>query len=98
MAFRVGTSDVSVVDLTVKLAKPAKYDDIVAAIKKHADGPMKGFLSYTSDDVVSSDFISDTHSSVFDIKAGIALNDTFVKLVSWYDNGKILSIFLFDPT
>jgi glyceraldehyde 3-phosphate dehydrogenase len=86
MAFRVGTSDVSVVDLTVKLAKPAKYDDIVAAIKKAADGPMKGFLGYTSDDVVSSDFISDTHSSVFDIKAGIALNDSFVKLVSWYDN------------
>ncbi|KAJ3303688.1 Glyceraldehyde-3-phosphate dehydrogenase 2 [Kappamyces sp. JEL0829] len=86
MAFRVGTSDVSVVDLTVKLAKPAKYDDIVAAIKKAADGPMKGFLSYTSDDVVSSDFISDTNSSVFDIKAGIALNDSFVKLVSWYDN------------
>ena len=89
MAFRVGTSDVSVVDLTVKLAKPAKYDDIVAAIKKAADGPMKGFLGYTSDDVVSSDFISDTHSSVFDIKAGIALNDSFVKLVSWYDNGMI---------
>jgi glyceraldehyde 3-phosphate dehydrogenase len=90
MAFRVGTSDVSVVDLTVKLAKPAKYDDIVAAVKKAADGPMKGFLGYTSDDVVSSDFISDTHSSVFDIKAGIALNDSFVKLVSWYDNGMSL--------
>jgi len=86
MAFRVGTSDVSVVDLTVKLGKPAKYDDIVAAVKKAADGPMKGFLGYTGDDVVSSDFISDTHSSVFDIKAGIALNDSFVKLVSWYDN------------
>jgi glyceraldehyde 3-phosphate dehydrogenase len=86
MAFRVATCDVSVVDLTVKLGKPAKYDDIVAAIKKAADGQMKGILSYTADDVVSSDFISDTHSSVFDIKAGIALTDTFVKLVSWYDN------------
>eukprot|EP00842_Homolaphlyctis_polyrhiza_P001569 jgi/Hompol1/2412/HPOL_005991-RA len=86
MAFRVSTADVSVVDLTVKLAKPAKYDEIVAAIKKHADGPLKGILGYTEEEVVSSDFISDTHSSVFDIKAGIALNDTFVKLVSWYDN------------
>lgn len=86
MAFRVGTADVSVVDLTVKIEKPASYDQIVAAIKAAADGPMKGFLSYTSDAVVSSDFISDTHSSVFDIKAGIALNDSFVKLVSWYDN------------
>ena len=95
MAFRVGTSDVSVVDLTVKLAKPAKYDDIVAAIKAAADGPMKGFLSYTSDDVVSSDFISDTHSSVFDIKAGIALNDSFVKLVSWYDNGMFVHFVVF---
>ncbi|KAI8896412.1 hypothetical protein BC833DRAFT_597631 [Globomyces pollinis-pini] len=86
MAFRVATSDVSVVDLTVKIAKPAKYEQIVAAVKAAADGPMKGFLGYTNDDVVSSDFISDTHSSVFDIKAGIALNDNFVKLVSWYDN------------
>ncbi|KAJ3254481.1 Glyceraldehyde-3-phosphate dehydrogenase 2 [Boothiomyces macroporosus] len=86
MAFRVATADVSVVDLTAKLAKPAKYEEIVAAIKAAADGPMKGVLGYTADDVVSSDFISDTHSSVFDIKAGIQLNDTFVKLVSWYDN------------
>jgi glyceraldehyde 3-phosphate dehydrogenase len=86
MAFRVSTSDVSVVDLTVRINKPAKYDEIVAAIKKAADGPMKGFLGYTNDEVVSSDFISDTHSSVFDIKAGIALNENFVKLVSWYDN------------
>jgi glyceraldehyde 3-phosphate dehydrogenase len=87
MAFRVSTPDVSVVDLTVKLGKPASYDAIVAAIKKHADGPLKGFLGYTEDEVVSSDFIGDKHSSIFDIKAGIALNDTFVKLVSWYDNG-----------
>jgi glyceraldehyde 3-phosphate dehydrogenase len=86
MAFRVATADVSVVDLTVRLAKPATYEDIVAAVKKAADGPLKGVLGYTADDVVSSDFVSDTHSSVFDIKAGIALNDTFVKLVSWYDN------------
>ncbi|KAJ3292001.1 hypothetical protein HK104_005629 [Borealophlyctis nickersoniae] len=86
MAFRVGTPDVSVVDLTVKLAKPAKYADIVAAIKKNAEGPMKGVLGYTEDEVVSSDFIGDNHSSIFDVKAGIALTDTFVKLVSWYDN------------
>jgi glyceraldehyde 3-phosphate dehydrogenase len=86
MAFRVSTPDVSVVDLTVKLAKPASYDQIVAAVKKAADGPLKGFLGYTEDEVVSGDFISDTHSSVFDVRAGIALNDTFVKLVAWYDN------------
>jgi glyceraldehyde 3-phosphate dehydrogenase len=90
MAFRVSTPDVSVVDLTVKLAKAAPYDQIVAAIKKHADGPLKGILGYTQDEVVSSDFIGDNHSSIFDIKAGIALNDTFVKLVSWYDNGIFL--------
>lgn len=83
MAFRVGTPDVSVVDLTVKIAKPAKYDEIVAAIKKNADGPLKGILGYTEDHVVSSDFISDTRSSIFDVNAGIALNETFVKLVSW---------------
>ena len=83
MAFRVGTPDVSVVDLTVKLAKPAKYDQIIAAIKKHAEGPMKGILGCTEDEVVSCDFTSDTRSSIFDAKAGIALNDTFVKLVSW---------------
>ncbi|KAI8924264.1 hypothetical protein BC831DRAFT_466483 [Entophlyctis helioformis] len=86
MAFRVSTPDVSVVDLTVKLAKPAKYAEIVAAVKKASDGPMHGILGYTEDEVVSNDFISDTHSSIFDVKAGIALNDTFVKLVSWYDN------------
>jgi glyceraldehyde 3-phosphate dehydrogenase len=86
MAFRVSTADVSVVDLTVKLAKPATYAQIVEAVKKHADGELKGVLGYTNDEVVSSDFIGDNHSSIFDIKAGIALNDTFVKLVSWYDN------------
>ncbi|KAI8810413.1 hypothetical protein BJ742DRAFT_203408 [Cladochytrium replicatum] len=86
MAFRVSTPDVSVVDLTVKLAKPAKYEEIVAAIKKESEGPLKGILGVTEDEVVSTDFIGDTHSSIFDVKAGIALNDTFVKLVSWYDN------------
>ncbi|KAJ3180375.1 hypothetical protein HDU85_004080 [Gaertneriomyces sp. JEL0708] len=86
MSFRVGTADVSVVDLTVVLEKPASYQTIVDAIKKAADGPLKGILGYTSDEVVSSDFIGDSQSSIFDIKAGIALNDSFVKLVSWYDN------------
>lgn len=86
MAFRVPTIDVSVVDLTCKLAKPASYDDIKAAIKKAAEGEMKGILGYTEDEVVSSDFIGDARTSIFDAKAGIALSDTFVKLVSWYDN------------
>jgi len=86
MAFRVPTLDVSVVDLTVNLEKPASYDDIKAAIKKAAEGPMAGVLGYTEDDVVSADFIKDRRSSIFDAKAGIALSSTFVKLVSWYDN------------
>ncbi|KAF9911613.1 hypothetical protein BX616_010541 [Lobosporangium transversale] len=86
MAFRVPTSDVSVVDLTARLSKPASYNDIKAAIKKAAEGDMKGILAYTEDHVVSTDFVGDTHSSVFDAGAGIALNDTFVKLVAWYDN------------
>ena len=86
MAFRVPTADVSVVDLTCKLAKSASYDEIVAAIKEAADGELKGILAYTNDDVVSSDFIHDSHTSIFNIKAGIALTDNFVKLVSWYDN------------
>lgn len=86
MAFRVPTSDVSVVDLTVRLAKPAKYEDIKAAIKKASENELKGILAYTEDDVVSTDFIGDQHSSIFDAKAGISLNDNFVKLVSWYDN------------
>lgn len=86
MAFRVPTPDVSVVDLTCRLEKPAKYDEIVAAVKAAADGPMKGVLDYTDEEVVSTDFVSHKASSIFDIKAGIALNDNFVKLVSWYDN------------
>jgi len=86
MAFRVPTPDVSVVDLTCRLAKPAKMEEIVAAIKVASAGPMKGVLGWTEDEVVSNDFKSDKLSSIFDVKACIALNDTFVKLVSWYDN------------
>jgi glyceraldehyde 3-phosphate dehydrogenase len=86
MAFRVPTADVSVVDLTVRLAKPAPYATIKQKVKEAAEGPMKGILGYTEDEVVSSDFTSDTHSSVFDALAGISLNDNFVKLISWYDN------------
>jgi glyceraldehyde 3-phosphate dehydrogenase len=86
MSFRVPTADVSVVDLTCRLAKPAKYEDIKAAVKAAADGPLKGIMGYTEDEVVSSDFIGETCTSVFDAKAGIALNDQFVKLVAWYDN------------
>jgi|EP00908_Phaeocystis_cordata_P013542 glyceraldehyde 3-phosphate dehydrogenase len=86
MAFRVPTCDVSVVDLTVTLEKGAAYKDIMAKLKAAADGPMKGVLAYTEDDVVSTDFISDPHSSIIDAKAGIALDDNFVKIVSWYDN------------
>ena len=86
MAFRVPTCDVSVVDLTVTLEKGAKYADICADMKAAAEGPMKGILAYTDEDVVSTDFITDPHSSIFDAKAGIALDDNFVKLVSWYDN------------
>jgi glyceraldehyde 3-phosphate dehydrogenase len=86
MAFRVPTQDVSVVDLTCRLSKPCKYDEIVAAMKHAADNELKGILAVTSDEVVSSDFIGDSHSSIFDVKAGIQLSDTFVKLVSWYDN------------
>merc|ERR1712178_247911 len=86
MAFRVPTPDVSVVDLTARLEKGAKYDDIVAAIKEAAAGPMKGVLDWTDEEVVSTDFTTCKSSSIFDIGAGIALSDTFVKLVSWYDN------------
>merc|ERR1712167_226166 len=86
MAFRVPTPDVSVVDLTCRLAKPAKMDQIVAKIKEAAAGPMRGVLAWTEDEVVSNDFKTDKMSSIVDVKAGIALNDTFVKLVSWYDN------------
>ncbi len=86
MAFRVPTPTVSVVDLTVKLSKGASYEDICAKMKAASEGPMKGILAYTEDAVVSTDFIGDSHSSIFDADAGMALNDTFVKLVSWYDN------------
>ena len=86
MSFRVPTLDVSVVDLTCRLKKPATYDEIVAKIKEACDTYMKGVMSYTEDAVVSSDFIHDPHTSIFDVKAGIALSDTFVKLVAWYDN------------
>jgi len=87
MAFRVPTMDVSVVDLTVKLEKPATYAEICAAMKAASEsGPMKGVLGYTDDLVVSQDFIGDTRTSIFDANAGIALNDNFVKIVSWYDN------------
>jgi len=86
MAFRVPTPDVSVVDLTCKLEKEATMDDIVAAIKEASETTMKGVLSMTSDEVVSTDFIGSKFSSIFDVKAGIALNKSFVKLVSWYDN------------
>jgi len=86
MAFRVPTPDVSVVDLTVTLAKPAKYEEIVAKMKEAAEGSMKGILGVTEDQVVSTDFLGDPRSSIFDSQAGIQLSDTFVKVVSWYDN------------
>jgi len=86
MAFRVPTPNVSVVDLTVRLEKAATYEDIKNAMKAASEGPMKGVLGYTEDEVVSTDFNGETCTSVFDAKAGIALNDHFVKLVSWYDN------------
>jgi len=86
MAFRVPTTDVSVVDLTIRLKKGASYDEIKACLKHASENEMKGILGYTEDKVVSSDFIDDPHSSIFDATAGIALSDNFVKLVSWYDN------------
>jgi len=86
MSMRVPTLDVSVVDLTVNLAKPAKYSEICAAMKAASEGDLKGILGYTEDEVVSSDFLGDARTSIFDAKAGIALTDTFVKVVSWYDN------------
>ncbi len=86
MSMRVPTLDVSVVDLTVNLAKPATYDEICAAMKEASEGELKGVLGYTEDDVVSSDFLGDIRTSIFDKKAGIQLTPTFVKVVSWYDN------------
>ena len=86
MSMRVPTPNVSVVDLTVKLSKSTSYDEICAAIKSASEGPLKGVLGYTEDDVVSSDFIGSPFSSIFDAGAGIALNDKFFKLISWYDN------------
>jgi len=86
MAFRVPTSDVSVVDLTVELSKPAKYEEICAAMKAASQGPMKGVLGYTDEKVVATDFRGESCTSVFDAEAGLALDDTFVKVVSWYDN------------
>lgn len=86
MAFRVPTMDVSVVDLTCNLERPTTYEEICAAVKKAAEGEMKGIVEYVDEDVVSSDFLTDSHTSIFDAKAGIMLTDTFVKLVAWYDN------------
>ena len=86
MSMRVPTLDVSVVDLTVNLAKPAKYEEICAAMKEASEGELKGVLGYTEDAVVSSDFLGDPRTSIFDKAAGIALTDTFVKVVAWYDN------------
>ncbi|MFQ6620632.1 hypothetical protein Gotur_000067, partial [Gossypium turneri] len=86
MAFRVPTVDVSVVDLTVRLEKKASYEDIKAAIKEASQTTMKGILGYVDEDLVSTDFVGDNRSSIFDAKAGIALNDNFTKLVAWYDN------------
>jgi len=86
MAFRVPTSDVSVVDLTVELDKPATYAEICAAMKAASEGAMKGVLGYTEDKVVATDFRGEPCTSVFDAEAGLALDSTFVKVVSWYDN------------
>ncbi|MDR0800564.1 MAG: type I glyceraldehyde-3-phosphate dehydrogenase [Endomicrobium sp.] len=86
MSFRIPTLDVSVVDLTVNLAKSASYDEIKAAMKSASENELKGILGYTEDEVVSSDFLGDARTSIFDAKAGIALTDKFVKIVSWYDN------------
>ena len=86
MSFRVPTLDVSVVDLTCNLEKPATYEEICKVMKEAAEGSMRGIVEYVDEDVVSSDFVSDTHTSIFDAKAGIGLTDTFVKLVAWYDN------------
>ncbi len=86
MSFRVPTIDVSVVDLTARLATPATYEDIKKAMKEASEGELKGILGYTEDSVVSSDFLGDPRTSIFDAEAGISLNENFVKVVSWYDN------------
>jgi len=86
LSFRVPTLDVSVVDLVVRLKTPATYDEIKGAVKTAAEGPLKGIMAYTDEDLVSTDFIGDPHSSIFDAKAGIALSKQFVKLIAWYDN------------
>jgi len=86
MAFRVPTANVSVVDLTVKLGKPTSYDAIMEVLKKASETNMKGIIGFTEDDVVSQDFVSDTRTSIIDAKAGIGLNETFFKIISWYDN------------
>ncbi|HQI30856.1 MAG TPA: type I glyceraldehyde-3-phosphate dehydrogenase, partial [Bacteroidales bacterium] len=86
MSFRVPTVNVSVVDLTCRIEKPASYDEIKAAMKEASEGEMKGVLGYTEDAVVSSDFLHDSRTSIFDAGAGISLNPNFVKVVSWYDN------------
>ena len=86
MSFRVPVADVSVVDLTVRLNKAASYDQIKKAMKAASEGELKGILGYTEEDVVSTDFLGDARTSIFDAKAGIALNDNFVKVVAWYDN------------
>jgi glyceraldehyde 3-phosphate dehydrogenase len=86
MSFRVPTVDVSVVDLTCNLARPATYEEICKAVKESSENELKGILAYTNEELVSSDFIHNPHTCIFDEKAGIALTDTFVKLVAWYDN------------
>jgi glyceraldehyde 3-phosphate dehydrogenase len=86
MSFRVPTLNVSVVDLTCRLEKPTSYEDIKNAMKTASEGSLKGILGYTEDSVVSSDFNGDPRTSIFDAGAGIALNDTFIKVVAWYDN------------
>ena len=86
MSLRIPTPNISIVDLTVCLERGAKYSAIIEAMRAAAEGPMKGILAVTDEDVVSTDFVSDPHSSILDVKAGIALNDNFVKLVAWYDN------------
>ena len=85
-SMRIPSADVSIVDLTCRLEKGASYDEICAAVKAASEGPMKGVIEYVDEDVVSADFITDPHTSIFDAKAGLALNDNFVKLMAWYDN------------